>query len=139
MRTPTLAVLAAVLAPLLALAQGGPGRGPPPDRLYDVATVTSVSGTVASEQRQDRGRGHRGVHLSLDTPAGALDVHLGPDFFVDGQPLKLAVGDQVTVTGSKVTFEGAPALVARSVSRGAETLVLRDEAGRPRWSGPRGR
>lgn len=127
--------LAALLVPALALAQGGPRRGPPPDRIYDPATVTTVSGTVAAEQRHDRGRGHAGVHILLEVEGQKLDVHLGPDTFVDHQPVKLAVGDQVTVTGSRVTLEGAPALIARSVTRGADTLVLRDEAGRPRWSG----
>lgn len=137
MRKLTMAVLAA-LGPALALAQGGPRRGPPPDRIYDPATVTTVTGTVVTEQRHDRGRGHAGVHLVLDTGSAKVTVHLGPDFFVDAQRLHPVAGDQVTVKGSSVVLDGQPALIAQVVTRGAEVLVLRDESGKPRWSGPPG-
>jgi hypothetical protein len=38
-----------------------------------------------------------------------------------------------------VTFDGAPALIARKVANGARELVLRDDAGLPVWGGGRGR
>lgn len=39
------------------------------------------------------------------------------------------------VTGSRVTFDGKPAIIAAEVKKGGETLKLRDEKGRPVWSG----
>ncbi len=133
------AALALATLPLLVAAQGGPppGRGPGAARLFDPATVTTVSGTVAGISRVARGQGHEGVHLTLATSTGDLQVHLGPDFWVDGQAVRLAPGDAVTVKGSRVTWDGAPALIAVTVTRGDAVLVLRDASGRPAWGGPR--
>jgi hypothetical protein len=130
-----LALLLAV--PALSLAQGGPppGKGPGAMRLYDPATVVTVTGTIVGESRIDRGAGHSGVHLLVRTAEGEIPVHLGPDFWVDKQTVKFAQGDQVTAKGSRITFEGKPAIIAESVTRGANTLVLRDAKGVPAWSG----
>jgi len=125
----------ALLAPALVVAQGGPpqGKGMGP---YDPSTVVSMSGTVVAETRIDRGMGHKGVHLTLKTADGEISVHLGPDFWVDEQKTKISKGDQITVKGSKVTFDGKPALIAQSIRRGGETIDLRDTSGKPLWSGP---
>ncbi len=133
-----LALLAALLAvPALSLAQGGPppGRGPGGMRMFDPATVVTVTGTVTGETRVDRGMGHSGVHLSLKTADGEIPVHLGPDFWVDRQAVKIVKGDEVTVKGSKVTLDGKPALIAQTVTKGGATLVLRDAKGVPAWQG----
>jgi hypothetical protein len=42
---------------------------------------------------------------------------------------------RIEVKGSRVTFEGKPALIAAEVRKGDEVLKLRDEAGMPLWSG----
>jgi hypothetical protein len=132
-----LALVLAATLPLLATAQGGPppGRGPGAARLFDPATVVSVSGTIVDVQRVDRGQGHAGVHLLLATPDGEIPVHLGPDFWVDAQKVKLAKGDAVSVKGSRVQFEGRTVLLAVTVTRGADVLTLRDASGRPAWGG----
>lgn len=132
------ALLALLVAlPTLSLAQGGPpqGRGPGAMRLYDPSTVVTVSGSVVSESRVDRGTGHTGVHVSLKTADGEIAVHLGPDFWVDQQAVKLAAGDEITVRGSRITFEGKPAIIADTVTRGGATLSLRDARGVPAWQG----
>ena len=130
-----LALLVAV--PALSLAQGGPppGKGPGAMRLYDPATVVTLTGSVVGETRVDRGMGHSGVHLLVKSAEGEIPVHLGPDFWVDKQTVKFAKGDEITVKGSKISFEGKPAIIAESVTKGASTLVLRDAKGVPAWSG----
>ena len=126
-----------IAAPALSLAQGGPppGKGPGAMRMFDPATVVTVTGTVVGESRIDRGMGHSGVHLSVKTAEGEIPVHLGPDSWVDKQTVKFAKGDEVTVKGSKVSFEGKPAIIAESVTKGSSTLVVRDARGVPAWSG----
>jgi hypothetical protein len=59
-----LALLIAV--PAFSLAQGGPppGKGPGAARMFDPATVVSVSGSVVKETRVDRGMGHAGFMCS---------------------------------------------------------------------------
>lgn len=139
MKTKTLLLAALLSLPTRSLAQGGPppgkGGGMGAARLFDAKAVTTVSGTVVGENRVDRGMGHKGVHLVVKTADGELVVHLGPDFYVDAQPVKLAAGDAVTVKGSRITFDGKPTLLAVTVTKGGTTITFRDDLGRPAWSG----
>jgi hypothetical protein len=64
-----------------------------------------------------------------------LAVHLGPSFFVDQQSLKLANGDRVEVKGSRILLDGTPTLIAQEITRGDESMVLRDANGFPLWAG----
>jgi hypothetical protein len=47
--------------------------------------------------------------------------------------------DLVEVTGSRLTFQGKPALIAAEVRKGEEMLKLRDDSGYPVWAGWRRR
>jgi len=109
-----------------------PGRGRHGPGFYDPKTVTTVSGQVAAVETGPRGRG---LHLQLQTAAGALPVHLGPAWFLSEQGLAFAAGDAVEVTGSQVTFDGKPALIAQTVKKGDKALALRDLQGVPVWAG----
>lgn len=138
-------VLGALLAPLAAAAQGGPGPGGMPGgpgrmmggpgRMFDPKTVTTVQGKIAAVERVDRGRRHQGVHLTLTVGSETVQVLLGPDFWVDAQAVKLAAGDQVEVKGSRIDLGGKPSIVAQEVRRGGEVLALRDANGIPQWRG----
>ena len=133
--------LGARLAPLAAAAHGGPGPGGRmggPGRMFDPETVTTVQGRIVDVQRIDRGHGHQGVHVTLAVGSDTLPVHLGPDFYVDAQALKLARGDAVEVKGSRVAFQGKPAIIAQEVRRAGEVLALRDADGLPLWRGQGG-
>lgn len=122
-------------------AQGGPGRsaGGAGGRMYDQKSVETVSGQVAKvEQIPARGRGGPGgIHLLLRTDKEEIPVHLGPAWYINKQPVKIAAQDTIEVRGSRVTFEGKPAIIAAEVKRGDQTLKLRDENGVPVWSGSR--
>lgn len=148
-RTLGLALAAALLStPLAAAAADAPcgpgvgpcrdGRGPGHGRhargpgFYDAKTVTTVSGQVTAVEAGPRGRG---LHLQLQTAAGMLPVHLGPAWFLSEQGLAFTAGDAVEVTGSQVTFDGKPALIAQTVKKGDKALALRDIQGVPVWAG----
>lgn len=106
------------------------------DHAYDPNTIDTITGTI---ERIDRipMETHQGLHVVLadDTTV----VHLGPDWFFERQEPMLQPGDEIEVTGSRVTAMGQPALIAAKVVRGDDTLVLRDEAGHPVWKGWRKR
>jgi len=102
---------------------------------FDPSQVTTVTGTVLGDQRVDHGKGAKSVRLVLKVGEEQVSVHLGPDTWLDHQKLTFAKGDQVTVKGSKFTYEGKYGLIAQSVTRAGETFVLRDAAGKPIWSG----
>jgi hypothetical protein len=129
----------ALLSPVLASAEGAAAasRGPAKAK-YDTSTVVTLSGTVLGEARVDTGKSVKGVRLVLKTADGQVSVHLGPDTWVDKQKMKLAKGDEVTVRGSRFTHDGRPVVLAQSVVRGGETLVIRDESGKPAWAKSKG-
>ncbi len=144
MRKLHLIVVGSVLcAGTLALAQpmgGGGGWGPSGQfaRIFDPRTVETVKGVVEKVERVAPMRGmSAGIHLVLKTDKETLSVHLGPEWYVDRQEVKLAPKDPVTVKGSRVTISGSPALIASEVTRGDAVLKLRDESGVPTWSGQR--
>jgi hypothetical protein len=118
---------------------GGMGRGMGP-MLYNPQTVATVTGAVEKlEDLPSMGRGggqgmqYRGVTLKTDQ--GSLLVHLGPGWFLDEKKFALKVGDTVEATGSKVTLNNQPALIAREVKANGATLKLRDDQGLPVWRG----
>jgi hypothetical protein len=119
---------------------GGWGAAGSYNRIYDAKTVETVTGKVVSVGRftPSKAMGY-GIHLVLKSDHETLSVHLGPAWFVENQDTKIEPKDKIEVKGSRVTFEGKPALIAAEVRRGDEVLELRDEAGIPLWSGWRRR
>jgi hypothetical protein len=127
---------------LVASAQpAGPGRYAGP--MYDVKTETTMRGTVESLETVAGmgGRGHRsmgGTHLVLKTEKDAVGVHVGPTAYLAEKGIALATGDVLEITGSRLSIDGEPVLIAKQITKGNATWTLRDASGRPVWSG-RGR
>lgn len=144
--TAVLATLLLTLSPV-ALAQGmkwrgsgGWGPGGAYGRMYDPKTVDTVTGEVVKVDRITPMRGMSGgVHLVLKTDKGDVSVHLGPQWYLENQDVKIEPKDTVEVTGSRVTVQGQPALIAAEVKKGDQVLRLRDAAGIPVWAGWRKR
>jgi hypothetical protein len=117
--------------------QGGLGQGGGAgyDRMYDPKTVAAVSGeVVAVDKIADQGTGYT-ASLTLKTDKETILVYLGPGWFIEKQGLTLAPQDQVEITGSQITLQGKPALIAAEVKKGHQSLRLRDSAGIPTWAG----
>ena len=103
-------------------------------RNYDPKTVETIQGKVVSVEKATRGQGRSyGVHFTLQTDKETIAVHLGPGWYIDKQTPKIETNDTITVTGSRVTVGGKPAIIAAQVKKGNETLKLRDENGIPVW------
>jgi hypothetical protein len=75
------------------------------------------------------------AYVMLKTDEETIPVHLGPAWYVERQDTKIAPKDHIEVKGSRITFEGKPAIIAAEIKKGDETLVLRDDAGIPAWAG----
>ncbi len=95
------------------------------NRLYNINSVETVNGEVVSIDEQTGKKGFNGIHVMLKTSDGDLSVHLGPEWFMDKQTVKIAKGDQIEVTGSKITYKDKPALIAKLVKRGSDTLTFK--------------
>lgn len=78
--------------------------------------------------------GTMGTHLVLKSyNGGVYEAHLAPAKFMKEYDIHFKASDVVTVTGTKVTFDGKPAILARVIKLRNETFTFRDEKGRPLW------
>ncbi len=120
--------------------QNGWGPGSSYNSMYDTKTVETISGSVISVQQilPDKNMSS-GIHLLLVTENGSVSVHLGPAWYIDNQDTQIRNGDNVLITGSKVTYNGDQVIIAREVTKGDQVLKLREDNGYPLWSGWRNR
>lgn len=137
-----------LFVPFLAAAQGppvcaqpmGPGMmghgmqrpGARYMHMFDPKTITTVDGEVMKINSAQHMR-NIGVHATIKTSEGEIDVHLGPSWFIDNQDVQLKTKDKITVTGSKVSIDGQPAIIGIEIRRGEDVLKLRDSDGTPLW------
>jgi hypothetical protein len=114
---------------------GGWGAGLPYGRLFDPATVQKLQGEVLWVKRLTPEEGMAdGLHLLLKTREEVISVHLGPLWYLERQDFSLAAGDSIEVAGSRVAFEGQPAILAAELKKPDKVLLLREASGFPRWS-----
>lgn len=144
-------VMAAALALLLATesgaqpgyrygGSGGSGTGGHYGGLYDPKTVETLNGEVVSVAKMTPMKGKSyGIHLMLRTHKETIPVHLGPGWFIESQDVKIELKDRIDVKGSRITYEGKPAIIAAEVRKGDAVLMLRDGTGLPVWGGSRQR
>ena len=119
---------------------GGWGMGMQYSKMYNPKTVETITGMVVSVDKITPMKGMSyGVHMILKTDKETIAVHLGPEWYIENQDIKIEPKDKVEVKGSKITFEVKPAIIAAEVKKGNEILKLRDEKGFPVWSGWRRR
>ncbi len=136
----SLLLLLSMLLPLTLMAQQGKGKGAMADSAHHepfmMKTIETVRGTVTRiDQLPGRREGMVGIHAMLKTDDETIEVHLGPYSYISKQDLQLKEGDTIEVTGSRVTNDNKPAILATEVKRGDEVLALRDEQGKPLWRG----
>ncbi len=129
-------LIAAVLAALnvvAAYANSGQGQTTG-NRMYDPKTETTLNGVV-QEVKEIAGPGKgTGMHLKVKAGDAVYDVHVGPTWYLTQEKYTFVKGDQVEVVGSKVSYQGADAIIARQVKKGGNTWTLRDAQGIPLWS-----
>ena len=77
--------------------------------------------------------GDEGTHLLVKTADGSLQVHVAPSRFLRDKRLSFSKGDQIQVVGSRIIYNGHEALIARTVTRGDQTVASREPNGKPVW------
>ncbi len=107
-----------------------------PGNLYDLTTIQRIRGEVLTVEEFSPALGMPpGVVLSMKTEEQAIArVFLGPQWYLESRDFEVEAKDRLEVKGSKITYEGKPALVAAVVLRGDQVIRLRDENGVPVWS-----
>jgi len=108
--------------------------GSAPSPKYDVATEAKMKVTVEELKLPAKGSEKEAAHLVVKSGTDTIDIYLCPKSFLDDMGATFAKGDEVTVTGSKIKQDGADLVLARVVVKGTDTLMLRDDKGKPVWS-----
>ena len=125
----TLAALAGLLAASAALAALPLQRAGE----YAVAAEVTFTGTVQDIHESKVAADHPGLHLILKTETETVEVHACPVRFLRELEFTIEKGDALTVVGSRPEAGGI--VVAREITKGQTSLILRDKAGEPVWTG----
>ncbi len=143
MRRFTAILLGVVLGAVPALAQAPPAPAPPapappasapaaraPE--YDPKAEVTITGVVEDFHEAKVRTDHPGLHLILKTETETVEVHACPVQFLSELEFKIDKGDTVTVVGSRPEAGGI--VVAREITKGQTSLILRDKTGAPVWT-----
>ncbi|HSD27092.1 MAG TPA: hypothetical protein VLL75_07280 [Vicinamibacteria bacterium] len=136
------------LAAPLAMAQAPPEPAPPPPAPpahapsakaptgkapeYDTKAVVTIKGVVEDIHESKMRGDHPGLHLILKTETETVEVHACPVRFMSDLEFTIEKGDALTVEGSRP--EGGGIVVAREITKGQTSLILRDKTGAPVWT-----
>ncbi len=108
--------------------------------VYSPNKMETVYGDVVSVEKATPGRGMSfGVHLIVKSEEETLSVRLGPIWYMENQGFTIKPDEKVEIKGHRISDRGESAIIAAEVTKGDETLKLRDESGLPLWRGRRAR
>jgi hypothetical protein len=95
---------------------------------YAASRETVVQGTVVKYEESSK-TAPIGAHAQVQTASGIIDVHLGPSSYLRSNHFSLASGDVVRIIGARATTRQGGVLLARTVQRGSDTIVVRSARG----------
>jgi hypothetical protein len=95
---------------------------------YDVSRETTLVGTVLSYTAESSVP-PVGAHVSIQTAAGAVDVHVGSAKLLQQSRVTLAAGDSVRITGEVIAAGQSSTFAARIIEDGTQSVTVRDTKG----------
>jgi hypothetical protein len=97
---------------------------------YDVATEGIVAGVIHSIMR------HAGMDVQLTIGVGekSFDVLVAPINWLDSKQVVFRSGERVEILGARSEHGSGDTIVAREIHTADQTIVLRDDLGRPLWN-----
>lgn len=135
-----------LIIPILVCAQtrpNRPGQGVElkqelQSRMYDSTTVATYTGVIKEIIRKESKNGsHTGIHLVVETKDELLDVHVGPAWYLNQLQFGFEKEAMIIVTGSRITYQGKPAVITKGIDFEGREFILRADDGRPVWAGAR--
>ena len=100
---------------------------------YDRKAEMTVDGTIEKVFERKTPGSLAGTHLTLKAEKGKLDVYVGPQWFLSANGISVTNGNEVQITGSRVSTDAGDILLAREIHVGREHLTLRSKRGSPKW------
>src|SRR5574337_919997 len=92
---------------------------------YDLKAEKKFNGVIQDMKLMGEGRSAL-MHLVLKSGTDTFDVYLCPQQFIKDMGIELKSGDTVEIKGSPVLDNGKSVILAREVTKGTDTYVLRD-------------
>jgi len=100
---------------------------------YDLQTEMKAKGTVEEINVLSVGTRKDFRELILKSGDDMLHIYVCPKPFEDEMGISFTKGDEIAVTGSKVKQDAADVILARELVKGTDTLMFRDDKGKPVW------
>jgi hypothetical protein len=108
-------------------------QGEAPLPKYDLNTETKTKGVVDEVNLLPVGTRKDFTELIIKSGDDKLHIYVCPKPFQEEMGVSFTKGDEIAVTGSKVKQETADVILARELVKGADTLLFRDDKGKPVW------
>ncbi|MFP4417965.1 MAG: hypothetical protein ACLFSB_11905 [Chitinispirillaceae bacterium] len=86
-----------------------------------IGSDVSSSGTIPLET------------ISIRTTADTVTAYLAPSWYLEQQDISVTRFDRVMVYGSRLWYGDRWIVIARTLQKNGEEVVLRDRRGRPLW------
>jgi len=106
---------------------------------YDLHTETKIKGVVETVNLLSVGTRKDFTELVIKTGDDSSHIYLCPKPFEEEMGISFTKGDQIAVTGSKVKQDTADVILARELVKGTDTLLFRDDKGKPVWDARTGK
>lgn len=100
---------------------------------YDSQTETKAKGVIEEIKTFTVGKRTDYTEAIVKSGDNKIEIYLSPKAYQDEMGVNFAKGDEISVTGSKVKEEDASVILAREIVKGTDTLMFRDDKGKPVW------
>lgn len=100
---------------------------------YDSQTETKTKGVIEEIKTFSLGKRNDYTEAIIKSGDATVQIYLSPKPFQDEMGISFAKGDEIAVTGSKVKQDDADVILAREIVKGTDTLMFRDDKGKPVW------
>lgn len=100
---------------------------------YDSQTEIKTKGVIEEIKTLSLGKRTDYTEAIVKSGDDKIEIYLSPKPFQDEMGINFAKGDEISVTGSKVKQDAASVILAREIVKGTDTLMFRDDKGKPVW------
>lgn len=107
--------------------------------IYDLHTETKTKGMIDEVNLLSVGSRKDFTELIIRNGEDKIHVYVCPKPFQEEMGISFSKGDEIAVTGSKVKQDTLEVILARQVVKGTDTLMFRDEKGKPVWDARTGK
>jgi hypothetical protein len=119
------------IAPALSQTAAAPPKVDPPK--YDSQTETKAKGVIEEIKTFTLGKRTDYTEAIVKSGDDKIEIYISPKPFQDEMGISFAKGDEISVTGSRVKQEDVSVILAREIVKGTDTLMFRDDKGKPVW------